>query len=360
MRATVSAAAGILLALLGSAARGQEPPSLPVAPSLYLLDVPFLHLAGSEHAAPAPGELRLDAALDYGNTFSHTWQARAIHVGAGLEEDAPFTREEAEYMHREFPEETMIFLDGELTRVTVEARVGLGAGLSAGLRVPWLSFGALRLDGALESFHDAVGLPDSQRPAFPTGRFLVVLQAPGGPLRFDDRPPRSGIGDVVASLRYTRAVGASTRVTAELLLKAPTGDPEDYRGSGRADAGLLVGAVHRVGRLGLHLDAGVVVPGRFRNEREVPLATAPFARLLAGADVRLGSRTFLALWAVAEQSPQRRIEMGDVARAGFEAGLGITREEPGLGTLSLSLVENLPWFGDAVDLGLSLRLRRGF
>jgi Protein of unknown function (DUF3187) len=254
----------------------------------------------------------------------------------------------------------MVFLDAEVTRFALVASVGLPAGLSAGISIPYISWNATRMDAFVETFHESIGVADSQRPNFPRGRFQIVLQTPNGPLRFDERQPDAGIGDITANVRWGRAVGHASFVSAEVAVKAPTGSPANYRGSGSADAGLLLGAVHRFGssgRVGLHLDASIVIPGRFQNEREVTIATAPFARVLAGSDLRVGRGTYFSLWVDAEQSQQHRDDLGDVSKAGVEVGLGITRVQPHFGTISLSVVEKVPRFGDAADIAVGLRFR---
>ena len=334
-------------------------PPLPVPSSLYVLNIPFLHFGTSDTARLRVGQVRFEADLEYGNTFSHTWQARAYHVGAGIE-NGPFTRLEAEYMHREFPSETMFFLDAEVTRAAIKASVGLPAGLSAGISIPYISWDAIRLDGTVEGFHEAIGVADSQRPGFPRGRFQIVLQSPNGPLQFDDRQPEAGLGDITANIRWGREVGHASYVSVEVAVKAPTGSPANYRGSGSADAGVLLGAVHRFGkrgRFGLHFDASLVIPGRFQNEREITISTAPFSRVLIGSDLRVGHGTFLSIWGDADQSPQHRDERGDVSRTAVEFGLGLTRVQPRFGTISLSIVENVPRFGDAADIAVGLRFR---
>lgn len=356
-------AAILLLSAGGSfrlAAQSFEPgPPLPEPRSLYLLDVPFLHFASPDFEPPVPGRVRLGVESAYANTFSHTWQAKAYHAGAGLS-NQPFTREEAEYMHREFPGETMIFLDAEVTRVALRGTVGLSGEFSLSVEIPYVSWGALHGDGAVEGFHSLVGLADSQRPDFPRGRFQIVLQRPDGALEFDDRQPEAGLGDATASLQWRRRAGARTALAVNVALKAPTGSARDYRGSGSFDAGVQAGALRRLGRtgrFGIRAEAALVIPGRFRSESAVSIPADPFVRLLVGGDVRLGRDTFASLWVVGEESPQHRDERGDVARTSVEFGLGIDRRFGALGAVSLSLVENVPRYGDAADIAVGLRIR---
>lgn len=293
----------------------------------------------------------------YGNTFSHTWHARALHVEEGLDR-APFTRAEAETLHARHPGDTIAFLDGEVTRVALRAAYGLGSGASVALEVPYLSFSALSLDGAVESFHAAVGLPTSQRDLFPRGKFQVVQQRPGGALEFQDEAPRAGLGDVVASVFFVRSADARTTLGGQLSLKLPTGDAGEWRGSGSLDAGLLLGARRELTRaLAARVDVGLVVPGRFRGDVPATFDPVPFLRLLGALEWRAGARTVVSASALFEQSPEREDDRGDAGRTSGEITLGIERRLSPRAAATLSLTENLPKWGDAADVAVRLALR---
>jgi hypothetical protein len=299
-------------------------------------------------------ELELDAA--YGNTFSHTWHARALHVERGLE-NAPFTREEAEVLHARHPQDVIAFVDGEVTRVALRAALGIGRGASVSLEVPWISFGALHLDGAIESFHGAFGLSASQRGFFPRGRFAIVQQRPGGGLEYQDETPRAGLGDAVLYAQLFRETDAGTRLGAQLAVKLPTGDADEWRGSGSFDAGILFGASRDLSRrLAARIETGAVLPGRFRGRVAATFRPSPFLRLLGAIAWRPGPGTSLWAAAVLEQSPERRDDRGDAGRTGAEVALGVAWRV-GRAGVSLSLSENLPWYGDAADVAVRLALR---
>ncbi|MGA7990293.1 MAG: DUF3187 family protein [Thermoanaerobaculia bacterium] len=332
--------------------------SIPGARSVYVLDVPFLHFGSLDVSAPHPGGMTFEFGVAYGNTFSHTWHAQAIHNETGRN-GLGFSRDEAETLHSRHGEDFIAFVDAEVTRLALRVTWGLTDHLSAALELPYVSFSALKLDSTAESFHRAFGLYDAERGSFPRNQYLVVRQRPFGALEYDDRQPAAGLSDVVATLRYRGETGG-VRLSADLALKAPTGNADELRGSGSFDAGVLVGALYRFGerqRFGLRAEAGLVVPGRYRGERPVRLDVAAFGRLLAAADVRIGKRTSLSASAVWEQSPFRRDSVGDEAVTSVGLTVGLTRRFGEHVVAGLAFLENLPHSGDDTDFSFSLSIR---
>lgn len=358
------ASTAFALALLFGAsavARAQEAdpePAVPGTRSLYLLYVPFLHFGPQDTSAPRPHAVAFNLDVAYANTFSHTWHPEAIHSEFNLNGLA-FSREEAEMLHGRHPEDVIAFIDGEVTRVALRGVYGFSERLSAALEVPWVSFSALDFDGGIESFHRALGLPDVFRSDYPRGRFEIVRQRAGGRIEFDDRRPSAGLGDMTASLRYRDRLGALL-VSADLVVKLPTGDADEYRGSGSFDGGLLVGALYRfgaTGQWGLRAEGGVVVPGTFRGNTPTTFDVTTFLRFLVAADVRLGRRTTVALSTTAEQSPFRHDAVGDGAGTAVDVAFGLSHRFGDHVLASVALTENVPHYGDAADVTISLGLK---
>jgi hypothetical protein len=310
-------------------------------------------------SSPGPGKLAFDFDVGYGNTFSHTWHPQAIHNEFGRN-SLPFSRDEAETLHRRHPEDFIAFVDADVTRIAIRVAWGLTERLSAALEVPYVSFAALRLDGAVESFHRAFGLYDEERASFPRNQYLVVRQRPFGPLEYDDRTPTAGLSDAVATLRYRRELAGGVLLSGDLALKTPTGDADQARGSGSVDAGLLVGALKRFGaggRFGLRAEAGLVVPGSFRGNTVTSFDVTPFARFLVATDALVGRNTSLSVSATWEQSPFRRDSVGDEAVTAVGFTLGLSQRLGDHFIASLAFLENLPRFGDDTDFSLTVALK---
>jgi Protein of unknown function (DUF3187) len=353
--------AGAFLALATGATCQSIDPGLPIpgTRSVYVLDVPFLHFGPLDVTSPGPGRLTFEFEVAHGNTFSHTWHPQAIH-NEFERNSLPFSREEAETLHERHPEDFIAFVDADVTRLALKATLGLTENLSAALELPYVSFDGLRLDSALELFHRAFGLYDGERVSFPRNQYLVVRQRPFGSLEYDDRLPAAGLSDVVATLRYRGEIAGVVRLSADLALKAPTGDADQARGSGSLDAGLLVGALARFGagrRFGLRAEAGLVLPGSFRGNTVTTLDVTAFARFLVAGDVRVGRNTFLAVSASWEQSPFRRDSVGDEAVTSVGLTVGLSRRLGDHLVASLAFLENHPRFGDDTDASLTLAFK---
>ncbi len=350
----------LLLAVAGLHGQTGDPgPPIPGTRSLYLLDVPFLHFGPQDVSAPRPGSGAVDVQISYGNTFSHSWHPQAIH-NEFQRNGLAFSREEAETLHSRHTEDFIEFVDGEVTRVALRGAWGLSEHFSVAVEVPYVSYDAIHLEGAIESFHSALGLYDGQRRNFPADQYVVVRQRASGRLEFEDRMPAAGLSDVTASLRYRGRFASGLCLSGDLTVKAPTGDANAYRGSGSLDAGLLVGALYRfgdAGRWGLRAEGGFVTPGSFRGNTVTTFEVTSFARVLGAVDMRLSRDTFVSLSATWEQSPFRRDAVGDEAAASVDVTLGISRRFGGHLLASLALIENVPRFGDSTDLALAFAVR---
>lgn len=348
----------VLVAVALAVSRSAPGIEAPGVRSLYPLGLPFLHFGPLR---PGDGDV-LDLTIAYANTFSHSWQPNAIKTELGTV-GRPFLRSEAEELHRRYPNDTLFFVDGEVTRVALFGAVSLGKGISVGLEIPWISFGALQLDQAIEDFHRAFGLPSSQRPDFPRDRFQVVLQAPNGPLEFFDRTPSAGLGDMVLTVSWRGETATRWHLAADAALKLPTGNPDEFRGSGSVDGGVLLGAWRSFGSSGrwtAQIECGVVVPGPYRASLPLILDPAPFLRLLLGVQARVGSGTVFSLAGVWEQSVLHGLNLGDVAAPNVQVSLGIAQRVFTRAYLELSVTEHIPRLGDTADVGAALQLRWGF
>ena len=135
-----------------------------------------------------------------------------------------------------FQDETVV-LDGETTRVELDFRYGLAPRLELGVRVPYVWHEPGTLDSMIESFHGALGLPQSRRDI--RGRDLLefsYFDASGEV--FDYRSRSDGIGDIRLVAGYQLTAGINHASSLRLGLKLPTGDADEFHGSGGTDFSL--------------------------------------------------------------------------------------------------------------------------
>lgn len=321
--------------------------------SLYLLHIPFLDFGPADPRPLDPGSAVWIEKSAYASTFTSTWHALTIHRGFGLA-GQPFTQAEVDKIHRDFPQDEVSLIEGDVLRESLTGRVGVTPSLSASVELVYLSHDAVHGGSTIESFHRAFGFPQSGRDELPAGSFYVLLQRPNREITFDDRTPSSGLGDTTATLSWRPAGGGALRYGVDAAFKAPTGAAADFNGSGSWDGGVL-GFVERPGqRWVLGAEGGLVVPGRWKSS--TGLDVSPFARVMLQASRRFGERTRIGASATFEQSPFRRDGLGDVSRIGGEIGLGVSHDFPIHWSAALTVLENIPNFGDRADFGLVLRL----
>jgi hypothetical protein len=326
--------------------------------SLYALHVAIFDFGPAETRALARGESEWTLESGYANTFSHSWHPVLYHDALGPP-GTPFRADEAARIHRDFPQEAAWFLDAEVLRSAFSGRVGLSPSLFLSAEIPWVSHDAFTADRVIDTFHRAFGLGQAGRTDFPTGRFVAMLQAPNGPMRFDNRMPEPGIGDVSASLSWRPApVSGGRTFGVDVAVKAPTGAAEDYNGSGSWDAGVLA-FLARTGRLWrFDAQAGIVFPGRWRGA--LPLSLAPFGRIFLSAALRLWPRTRIGASVTYEQSPFHREALGPVSQAGMEVALGLERDVASDVAVRLTVTEHIAALGDRADVGAALGMRLRF
>lgn len=114
------------------------------------------------------------------------------------------------------------------------------------LQLPYRYTGAGNLDGFIDSWHDAFGLPDGARSQLPQDEFDLWYSRSGSS-SLDVTSSVSGLADVQAAVGYEMIASPVTAVTAWLSIKLPTGDEDKLTGSGATDVSLLLAGQHRFG-----------------------------------------------------------------------------------------------------------------
>ncbi len=223
------------------------------------------------------------------------------------------------------------------------------------LEVPYVSHDAFTLDGFVAFFHRAVGLGQAGRTEFPDGSYVLMFQPSNGPMTLDGRRPRSGVGDVSATLSWRPPVRGGTSYGLDLALKAPTGSARDYNGSGGWDGGLRLFVAHPGKRWLLQGEAGLVLLGAWKAPPGI--SPSSVGRLFLGAAYRLSPRTRMGASLTCEQSPFRNAGLGAVSRAGMEAALGLERDVSRRLAARATVTEHLSALGDRADIGFSIQLR---
>lgn len=125
-----------------------------------------------------------------------------------------------------------VLLDGESYRLALRWRAGVGDGWDWSVELPWLAQGEGFLDGAIEQWHEWLGLPNGGRELRDRDQYRYFYSRDDR-TRLDVVETSSGPGDV--QLGLGRRLGSQTAL--RVLAKLPTGDDAHLAG-GNAGAAL--------------------------------------------------------------------------------------------------------------------------
>jgi hypothetical protein len=183
----------------------------------WLLAQPRLTLPALSPDPLPDGETRVGLDLSWGSDFG--WQASGV----------PSQR-------------TDYLVDGEHRTVTVDVRHGLTPSVTVGARVPVHWRGGGVMDGLIDWFHDATGLPDGARPAFPEDRLRVEWIGATRRRERWDAQAGSGLGNLELMGQWAfhrRTEGWTAALAARTTL--PTGT-DAFAGNGVEGGAQLVTA----------------------------------------------------------------------------------------------------------------------
>lgn len=122
-------------------------------------------------------------------------------------------------------------VDAETQRVTFGFRRGVADGVEFAVDLPLLFTGGGALDGVIEGWHDAFGLPNGGRERVPQDRYRVQYVV-DGQTRIDENRGANGIGDVELSAGFR----LSDDVAFRALAKLPTGRSSRLHGGNAGGA----------------------------------------------------------------------------------------------------------------------------
>lgn len=167
-----------------------------------------------------------------------------------------------------------VHIDGESQRIELAFGHGLGNGWEIGARVPWIRHSGGSLDGFIEDWHDAFGLPDGGRPGARRDRLRFEYER-NGRAQLDFDSAAEGIGDVQLDAAYSLLRSSVTAVALDLTVSLPTGDAGRLTGADATQVGATLAATRyelfglpltATGNIGaLWLDRGDVLADRQKD-----------------------------------------------------------------------------------------------
>ena len=148
------------------------------------------------------------------------------------------------YVDDQNPRES-ILLDGESTRLSLDARYGIKRDWEIGLVIPYVVQSGGFLDGFIENYHSAFGFPQGGRDQAPRNR-LLYRYVKDGQERLKVSDSSSGLGDISLNGGW-QVWGGKNQPSAVALrasLKLPTGSSSQLHGSGSWDLSLWMTGSH--------------------------------------------------------------------------------------------------------------------
>jgi hypothetical protein len=137
-----------------------------------------------------------------------------------------------------------ILLDGQSTRISLDARYGISRNFEVGLAIPYILESGGFTDGFVDWFHNTFSLSGGTRDQSPKNRLLYQYQKDQQVLLQVDKSSH-GIGDIQLTggfQLYQSAVKPSRAISLRTSLKLPTGDSQQLHGSGSTDLSLWITA----------------------------------------------------------------------------------------------------------------------
>jgi hypothetical protein len=138
-----------------------------------------------------------------------------------------------------------LIVDAEIREMRVTIGRSWPSGFAAQLEIPYRYTGGGVLDSAIDSWHDAFGLPEGARASMPQDR-LRIAYARNNRLLLDMQSSQDGLGDIaldVGRSLYSQTAGAAA---VWLSIKLPSGDADRLTGSGATDVSLAIAGERRL------------------------------------------------------------------------------------------------------------------
>jgi hypothetical protein len=139
-----------------------------------------------------------------------------------------------------------LIVDAEIREMRVTIGRSWPSGFAAQLEIPYRYTGGGVLDSAIDSWHDAFGLPEGARASMPRDRIRIAY-ARGSTVLLDMQSSADGLGDIALDVGRSLYSQTSGAAAVWLSIKLPSGDADRFTGSGATDVSLAIAGERRLG-----------------------------------------------------------------------------------------------------------------
>lgn len=161
---------------------------------------------------------------------------------------------------------TQTNLDMELWRTALTLGYGISDELDVKIEIPFISNSGGFLDGFVQWYHSALGVPNAGRDTVANGLFTYQV-AQGGVTLINYTAAPFGLSDITLRCKYLLSdkISLPFKLAVAPYVKLPTGLKGKGLGSGHVDAGLSVLAQKSLKRFHLTTQFGAIVLGNVNN-----------------------------------------------------------------------------------------------
>lgn len=137
-----------------------------------------------------------------------------------------------------------LLIDAETREWRLAIQRDLSNGYAVRVQLPYRQTSGGSLDGFIDDWHDLFGLPEGARPSLPEDALRLFYRRNGGVV-LDSRTSRQGFGDVSVEVGKSLVANTGSTVSIWAGVKLPTGDADDFTGSGSVNASVGLAGEHR-------------------------------------------------------------------------------------------------------------------
>lgn len=137
-----------------------------------------------------------------------------------------------------------LLVDAETRELRFALTRSLSNGYAVRVQIPYRSTSGGSLDGFIDDWHDAFGLPEGARPSLPEDALRLFYRRDGA-VQLDSRTSQQGLGDVSVEVGSSLVANPTSAVAIWAGVKLPTGDADELTGSGSVNASVGLVAEHR-------------------------------------------------------------------------------------------------------------------
>lgn len=303
------------------------------------------------HAVAAPkGTWAIELELAHQNTWALTNQAeKYLKSLPGRRELGPADVAAIQAL----PGENYL-VDLELAALDVTLHHKFSRHWGAYLVLSGVSYSGGFLDGAIERFHDLVGMDDNGRPRAARNDVNIIADLQSTELGFLEAPARTGLLDPTLGIRYSSPEQyRGWNIVLEAAAKIAFRSREEFLTTGKSDFGVQA----TLQRFAEHHAWYVSASGVYYDGSNSIMPTDPqvVPTLVVGYERRLSPRTNVILQGYVSNSVYSRSEtgVGDLLDRKYQLSLGVYKRI-GRGVMSFAITENVRNFNNTPDIGLQL------